>query len=230
MVAPAPSIEAVIFDMDGVLLDSEPLWRRAEIAAFAAVGVTLTEDDCRRTMGRRIDEVVAHWHRERPWPDPDLDAVTDAVLDGVAALVAAEGVPLPGVAEAVALAEELGLARAVASSSPRHLIEVTLDRLDLADAFPVVHSAEDEAAGKPDPAVYLSTAATLGVAPAACVAIEDSLNGLRSARAAGMAVVAVPEAPLPADADPSWGEAVVILDSLAGLRPHHLVGGAPEMI
>ncbi len=229
MVAVPPAVEAVIFDMDGVLLDSEPLWRRAEIAAFAAVGVTLTEDDCRRTMGMRIDEVVAHWHRERPWPDPDLDAVTAAVLAGVAELVAAEGTPLPGVVEAVALVEALGLARAVASSSPRHLIEVTLDRLGLTGAFPIVHSAEDEAAGKPDPAVYLTTAASLGVAPGACVAIEDSLNGLRSALAAGMAAIAVPETRPPADADPDWAAATVVLDSLRDLRPEHLLGRSEKI-
>lgn len=225
-IASAPPTEAVIFDMDGVLVDSEPFWRRAEIAGFATVGLHLTEDDCRRTMGRRIDEVVAYWYGQRPWgeaDDGDLAALTTHILDGVAALVAAEAEPLEGVVEAVALAEGLGLAVGLASSSPRQLIEVTLDRLGLTAAFPVVASAEDEVRGKPDPAVYLTAARLLGVAPAACVAIEDSANGVRSARAAGMRAIAVPEPGAPVTG-PDLAEADHRLKGLAALEAEHLLG------
>lgn len=210
---------AVIFDMDGVLIDSEPLWRRAEIRCFGEVGLALTEDDCRQTMGRRIDEVVGHWYERRPWPDPHHGALVERIVDAVVALVEAEGEPMAGVHGAVDLVAGLGLPLAVASSSPRRLIDATLRRLGIADAFAVVHSAEDESLGKPHPGVYLTTAARLGVPAAGCVAIEDSVNGLRSAQAAGMRCLVVPEAP-----DPCFATADAELSSLAALTPGLLLG------
>jgi mannitol-1-/sugar-/sorbitol-6-/2-deoxyglucose-6-phosphatase len=183
---------AVIFDMDGVLIDSEPLWRAAEIEVFGALGVPLTETMCLETMGLRLDEVVDHWYRRHPWPDLDVAAVASAVVARIAALIEAGGEPLPGVADALDACRASGFRTALASSSPMALIEAVVRRFGLEGSFEVVRTADDERHGKPHPAIYLSTAEGLGVPPPACVAIEDSVNGIVAAKAARMACVAVP--------------------------------------
>lgn len=216
--AEARALDAVIFDMDGVLIDSEPLWRRAEIERFAEVGVHLTDDDCRRTMGFRIDEAVAYWYARRPWPHADLPALAGGIVDRVVELVQDEGEPLPGAAGAVRLCEKLGLPLAVASSSPGRLITAVLHKLGMGDTFAVVRSAVDEPHGKPHPGVLLTTATHLGVDPVRCLVIEDSVNGMIAALAARMRCIVVPEQP-----DPRFVLADVVLDSLEDLTPELLV-------
>jgi mannitol-1-/sugar-/sorbitol-6-/2-deoxyglucose-6-phosphatase len=183
---------AVIFDMDGVLIDSEPFWQEAEIEVFGSLGVPLTREMCLETMGLRLDEVVDHWYRRYPWQDVAATEVGAAVVAGVARRIEDRGEPLPGVAEAIATCRRSGFRLALASSSPMALIEAVLHRFGLEHSFDVVRTASDEQHGKPHPAIYLSTAEQLGVAPAACVAIEDSINGIIAAKAARMACVAVP--------------------------------------
>ena len=200
MTAPArPGLRAVVFDMDGVLIDTEPVWRRVEIDVFGSLGLQLTEADCRETMGVRIDEVVALWYRRHPWPGPGPSEVVGAIVDGVIAHVHAEGVPVDGAPDAVRLVRSRGLGCAVASSSPRPLIEAVLDRLGLAADVDVVCSAEDEASGKPAPDVYCTAARLLDVPAAACLAVEDSAFGVLSARAAGMPCVVIPDSETAAD-------------------------------
>jgi sugar-phosphatase len=210
---------AVIFDMDGVLVDSEPIWRRVEQDVLGPLGVPLDDERCRETMGLRVNEVVAHWYARYPWAGPSVSEVEAAILTGVIAETRAHGAARPGVEHALTLCRALGRRVALASSSYRVVIDAVLDHLGLADAFEVVHSAEHEERGKPDPGVYRTTAARLGVAPAGCTAIEDSPNGVRSAKAAGMACVAIPEA----GTDPArLLDADVVLGSLLDLRPEHL--------
>jgi sugar-phosphatase len=211
-VIPGPAITAVIFDMDGVLVDSEPLWQEAEIEVFAGVGVELTAERCQETMGLRIDEAVDHWWVRHPWPGPSPIEVAEAIVARVTELIAERAEPLPGVHEAIAAARRVGPI-ALASSSPRRLIDAVLARFDL--DFDVVHSAEDEAFGKPHPAIYLTTADRLGVAPTRCLAVEDSVNGVVAAKAARMACVAIPEPSLRGDR--RFGVADAVLDSLAAL-------------
>ena len=206
---------AVVFDMDGVLVDSEPLWREAEIEVFGSLGVPLTETMCLETMGLRLDEVVGHWYRRHPWPDLDAPAVAAAVVERIAALVDARGEPLPGVAEAVDACRASGFRTALASSSPMRLIEAVVGRFRLGGSFEVLATADDERHGKPHPAIYLSTADQLGVAPTACVAIEDSVNGIVAAKAARMACIAVPARELRGDR--RLGIADVVVDSLAAV-------------
>ena len=185
-------LRAVVFDMDGLLVDSEPLWVRAEIEIFGEVGVTLREDDCAQTKGLRSDDVVAFWHARTPWTTPTLADVQRRLVARVAELVRAEGEALPGVASALAAARENARKIALASSSPMLVIRATLERLALERAFDVVQSAETEPLGKPHPGIFLSTAARLGVAPTECVVLEDSLTGVIAAKAARMACIAVP--------------------------------------
>jgi mannitol-1-/sugar-/sorbitol-6-/2-deoxyglucose-6-phosphatase len=203
---------ALIFDMDGLLVDSEPFWQSAEMEIFGSLGVPLTVERCRETQGLRAAEVVAHWHRLHPWSGEPLAAVTERLVERVAVLIEEQGEPLPGAMAAVRLAQARGFRTALASSSPYPNIRAVLRRLRLVDAFEVVRSAEDEAHGKPHPAVYLRTAELLGVPPHRCAALEDSVNGVISAKAARMRCIAVPHPSV--RLDPRFGIADVILDSL----------------
>lgn len=204
---------AVIFDMDGLLVDSEPLWRRAEIEVFAGVGVRLTEEDCMRTTGLRIDAVVAFWQRERPWVGAEPQVLVEGIVTRVIELVHAEGVLMPGAVQALDFFAARGLPLGLASSSPRRLIDGVLACFGLSTRFSTVHSAEHEARGKPDPAVYLHTAERMGHEPRRCMAIEDSIPGVLAAAAAGMGCIAVP-AP-ESRGDPRLRSATVVLGSLA---------------
>ena len=187
-------IEAAIFDLDGLLIDSEPHWRDAEVDVFGALGVPLTHAMCMQTMGMRIDEVVAHWHRRYPWPSPDQRTVREQVLAAVDQRVRRDGRALPGAQALVVRLAAAGVPLAVASSSPRVLIDAALEAISLAGAIATRCSAMDEARGKPDPDVFLRAATALGIEPSRCVAFEDSVAGVAAAGAAGMRVVAVPAA------------------------------------
>jgi len=205
-------VGAVVFDLDGLLLDSEPFWRRAEMEVFATLGVELTESETRQTMGLRIDDAVRHWFERRPWRGMAPVEVERAVTARVAELVEAEGRPMPGALAVVDLCRDRSIPMAVCSGSYAVVIEAALDRLGLSSSMAAWHSAEWEPLGKPHPGAYLSTAAKLGVDPTACLAFEDSFNGAISAKAARMRVVAVPE---PATlASSRWGFCDLVLPTL----------------
>jgi HAD superfamily hydrolase (TIGR01509 family) len=208
-------IEAAIFDMDGLLVDSEPLWRQAEMAIFEALEVPLTEEMCLETRGMVAGEVSRHWYERYGWSGPGPDAVAGQIVRAMAGLLATVAVK-PGAGAAVADCRDRGLALAIASSSPPALIEVVVERLGLTGWFSVLHSAQLELAGKPDPAVFVTTARLLGVDPGRCVVFEDSPAGVRAAAAAGMVCVAVPETEgprLPGDAA-VFRSADLVIDSL----------------
>lgn len=205
-------VDAVIFDLDGLLIDSEPFWRSAEIEVFTILGLRLSEADVRQTMGLCIEDAVLHWWARFPWEGMTPAEVERAITDRVAELISESGQPMPGALEAIALCDRLALPVAVCSSSNAVVIEAALRRLDLTGSVTVWHSAEWEPLGKPHPGPYLSTAAMLGVDPAGCLALEDSFNGAISAKAARMRVVAVPE---PAVLDsPRWGFCDAVLPSM----------------
>jgi sugar-phosphatase len=211
------TIEAVIFDMDGLLVDSEGAWEHAEHAIFTRLGVPLTEERWpERTRGLRVKDVVAHWYERYPWSAPSTETVERELVESVRALLASDPRPLEGAVEAVLLARERCRKVGLASSSPVVLIESTLVALGIRANFDVLHSAETEALGKPHPAVYLSAARALGVSPTKTLALEDSVAGVTAAKAAGMICVAVPA---PAErSDPRFAIADVRLDSLSSLR------------
>ena len=215
---------AVIFDMDGLLVDSEPLWVRAEIEIFGQVGVLLGEEDCAQTKGLRTDDVIAYWHTRRPWqgtPPADVEA---RLIGRVASLVREEGRALPGVATAIVAAREGGRRVALASSSPLVIIHATLERLGLEGAFDVVQSAQSLPLGKPHPGIFLRTAELLSVPAVECVVLEDSLTGVIAAKAARMSCVAVPfDHP---DHDPRFVIADAIVRSLEEVTTELLDGRA----
>jgi sugar-phosphatase len=205
-------MKAAIFDMDGLLIDSEPLWRLAEREVFAAAGLELTDEDCRRTTGLRSDEVVAYWYERHPWPGATCSEVHRDLDTRVAELIAERGRTMPGVRRTVDLLGGAGLRLALATSSSHEIIRVVLSTLRLGHVFELACSAADERWGKPDPAVYLTTLDRLGVPAGECLAFEDSAAGVRAARAAGIFTIAVP-APHDFD-DPGFDAADLKLTSL----------------
>lgn len=185
-------IEAVIFDLDGVLIDSGPFWDEAETAVLTKVGVPFTTEAAKETIGLRTDALVEYWHQKHPWQSPSRADIARQIDDTVTTLIKYNGSPKAGVYEALSLCEKLSLPIAVASSSSAAIIAAALEALNIADRFSVVHSAEFEPNGKPHPAVYTNTARKLGIHPRACLAIEDSINGIVAAKRAGMYCIAVP--------------------------------------
>jgi HAD superfamily hydrolase (TIGR01509 family) len=189
-------VQAVIFDLDGVLLESEGLWNRAKRELVEAHGVAWPPDAERTMMGMSSREWSAYLREVGVPLDPA--AINDAVVERMAALYDEELPLLPGAVEAVRrLADRWPLG--LASSSNRPIIELVLERAGLAACFAVTVSSEEVARGKPAPDVYEAAAERLGAPAAACVAIEDSTNGLRSALAAEMGVIAVPNREFPPD-------------------------------
>jgi len=183
---------AVIFDMDGVLVDSEPFWQRAEIRVFGEVGLHLTKFDTDRTIGLRIDDVVAYWFERRPWNGRSAKDVQEAIIDEVVHLVRTEGVPMPGVCDSLDMCKATELSLGLATSSPFSLIDAVLECIDAERTFDVVCSAVNEEFGKPHPAVYLTASRRLDVPTRRCLVVEDSIFGAEAGKAAGMTVVVVP--------------------------------------
>ena len=200
--------------MDGLLVESESRWRQAEREVCHDLGLSLTDVDFDRTMGVRMREVAELWFQWEPWTGPSTEEVAHRVTDRVVELC--QGIePLPGVLEAIELFALSGLRLAVCSSSDLSMIKAILTSMGLAGRFEVVHSAENDAYGKPHPLPYLETAAELGLDPKRCVALEDSVAGTISAKAAGMRVVSVPDPVVRGSAQ--FGIADVVLESLTQL-------------
>jgi sugar-phosphatase len=213
------TIQATLFDMDGLLIDSEVLWHEAEIEIFGALGVDIDEATDRSTKGVFVAEVVEYWYARYPWSGPSTSEVVDMVLARVGELVEAKGRLLPGAVRAIELTSARGPV-ALASSTPLFLIERCLAHFGLVDRFVSLHSAEFEPFGKPHPGVFLTAAAALGVAPDRCLVFEDSSAGVLAAKAGRMTVVAVPTTSDRALA--AFSLADLVLDSLEDLSEEWL--------
>ena len=187
------SIQAVIFDMDGVIIDSEALWRQAQIDALAQWGAAASVEECETlTKGKRLDDIARTWCRycQLELAPQRLEA---AILQRITGLIAAEGEPMRGVHEALRYFRHTGYKIALATSSSRQVIAAVLNKLSLWHYFDVICSADDEAQGKPHPAVYLTTLDKLNLDASRCLVIEDSFNGFSAARAAGIATIVIAE-------------------------------------
>jgi HAD superfamily hydrolase (TIGR01509 family) len=214
-------IEAVVFDMDGVLIDSEPVWERVRRRFVADRGGRWPADAQDRMMGMSTAEWSAYISA-----DFGIGGTPQQVAGAVIAAMAAEyekHLPLlPGAIDAVrSVSSRWPLA--VASSSPRSLIETVLSTADLGSAFAAVVSSEEVPQGKPAPDVYLAAADRLSVPPKSCAAVEDSSNGLRSAAAAGFTVIAIPRPEYPPAPD-ALAQARLVLPSLTNLTANTLTG------
>lgn len=216
-------ILAAIFDMDGLLIDSEPLWDRAELDVIASLGVDITRrSELPDTLGLRIDMVVELWYAQQPWNGPNRQDVTDRIIQRAISLVEAERPLLAGARDAVALCKANGLMVGLASASPLRMLEKVLSLFDLRDHFDALASAEKLPYSKPHPQVYLDCAAKLGVDPLCCVALEDSVNGMIASKAARMRSIVVPDAEH--RDDPRYVLANVKLTSLTQLTLADLLG------
>jgi HAD superfamily hydrolase (TIGR01509 family) len=182
--------EAVIFDMDGVLIDSEPLHFAVLSELLADAGLVLTRAENEQFIGT-TSEAMFSTLIARHGLSGTVDEYIARYDDMLVRVLREPHAPAAGVSALIARLRELGMRLAVASSSRRAWVEATIRSLGLADAFDVVVSGDDVERGKPDPAIYVLTAQRLGVAPERCMAIEDSPNGVHSARLAGMTVLGV---------------------------------------
>ncbi|GAA4569404.1 HAD family phosphatase [Micromonospora coerulea] len=208
--------DAVIFDLDGVIVDSEPVWEEVRRAYVAAHGGTWQPDTQRRLMGMSTGEWAGYLSGELGVDRSAEQVATEVVAEMTRRY--AERVPLIDDADAVVRRMAARWPLGLASSSPTRLIAAALAATGLADAFGATLSTEETARGKPAPDVWLAVAARLGVDPARCVAIEDSSNGVRSAAAAGMRVVAIPHGSYPLDED-ARALAALLLPSVDALTP-----------
>jgi sugar-phosphatase len=185
--------DAVLFDMDGVLIDSEPLWKIAMHEVFSGLGSTLSKQDFQKTVGLRLDEVIAFWHHHESWSHVSPKDVETNIVNRMCDLICQNPFPLIGVNETLAYLCSQNKRIGLATSSYEILIQTVLKELKIKEFFDVAHSAENEAFGKPHPAVYLTVAQKLNINPQKCLVIEDSLNGVIAAKAARMKVVCIPE-------------------------------------
>ena len=209
-------IGAIVFDLDGVLVDSEPVWERVRRGLVAERGGHWAPDAQRRLMGMSTQEWARYLSEDLGVGLPP-DRVAALVIDRMGARYRQEIPFLPGAVESVrrlAGRWPLGLA----SSAPAVLIETVLDAAGLSSYFRVTMSTEQVPHGKPAPDIYLAVTARLGVEPARCAAVEDSSNGLRSAAAAGLHVIAIPHPRYPPDPD-ALALASLVLPTLTELTP-----------
>jgi sugar-phosphatase len=185
-------LNTVIFDMDGLLVDSEPLWKEAAEALFLTYGKRLTTNEYLSTTGLRTKEFLLHWFSYFNLPEAEIEAAEKKIVDEVAKLVQQNGKPMPGVAHIFNFFLERNFKIGLASSSPLSLINLVIDMLGIGPHLQAVTSAANFPYGKPHPEVYLNCAGQLGAKPSACICFEDSFNGLIAAKAAKMKCVVVP--------------------------------------
>jgi HAD superfamily hydrolase (TIGR01509 family) len=207
-------IQAVVFDLDGILIDSEPVWEEVRRAYVSQNGGQWQPDSQSRLMGMSTSEWATYLSGELG-VHKDPAEVADEVIAEMRRRYEVDLPLMPGAVDAVYQIGD-GYRRALASSSPRSLIDRVLETAELTQAFEVTISTEEVARGKPDPDVYLAIADRLRLAPEVCIAVEDSSNGLRSAAAAGMTVIAIPHPTYPPQPD-ALALADVTLDSLTEL-------------
>ena len=186
-------IKAVIFDMDGVLIDSEPLWQRTERALFEELGIDLTPELLQQTRGLRTEEMVKHWKSRFPLESVKSEELMQRYDERMVEVMHTEVELMDGAEETIRFFHKKSLPVALASCSTHSHIDVVLDRFGLRNYFDLVVSAADNMQGKPHPEIYLRTASLLGLDPSFCLAIEDSFFGMIAAKAARMKVVALPD-------------------------------------
>lgn len=208
-------VAGVVFDMDGLLIDTETVWRDVQLAEAEAQGLDLPLSVIQSLIGQRW-QVNRRILQDHFGPDFDLEAFIAAVSERHAATCRAGIAVKAGVVELLDLLDALGLPRAIATSSDRQVVADRLQPCGLFGRFHAVITNEDCAQGKPHPEPYLNAARALGLDPAACLALEDSYSGVRSAHAAGMMTVMVPDL-LPATEE-IGGLCVAVAETLHQVR------------
>ncbi|HXY48745.1 MAG TPA: HAD family phosphatase [Terriglobales bacterium] len=203
---------AVLWDMDGTLIDSEELHWIAWQETMAGQGHSITREQFLSSFGQRNDTIISGWLGATATPEL-IEKIGDAKEKRYRDLVRKVGIsPLPGVAHWIQRLHDEQWLQAIASAAPRLNVEVVLDAISAAHCFQAIVSAEDVSKGKPDPEVYLTAAAKVGAPPARCVVVEDAPAGIEGARRAGMRSIGVNHTGRHLDAD-------VVVPSLDLLQP-----------
>jgi beta-phosphoglucomutase len=182
---------AVLWDLDGTIVDSEEYHWRAWRDAMAAEGAPITREQFLETFGWRNDAIIPRWLGKGATPEC-IERIGDAKEANYRAVVRQNGIePLPGAGDWVRRLKVDGWVQAIASSAPRLNVEVVLEVLGLADCFQAIVSAEDVHRGKPDPEVFLLAASRLGMPPERSIVVEDARAGVEAARRAGMRCISL---------------------------------------
>lgn len=213
-------LTTAIFDMDGLLIDSEPLWSKAADEVFKAYGFSLTEEQHLSTTGLRTSEFVQLWFNYYHIADAELQIAEDKIFEKVGELIKNNFKVMPGVHSIFQFFKQKDFKIGIASSSPMKLIEFVAKELGVKEYVDGMASAEHLAYGKPHPQVYLDCAAILKSDPAKCVCFEDSFNGMIAAKAARMKCVVVPARQQ--QKEERWGAADLKLSSLQNFGDLHL--------
>lgn len=182
--------KAVIFDMDGVIIDSEKYWKQAEYEVFSSLGVKITNEDSDKTKSMTTSEVTNFWYRKYPWKNKDLSVVEHMVISRVIELIETGNCKLNGVKPFIEKLKSNDYKIGLATNSPNRIIPVVLSKLGVLHLFDAILSAEFEGKRKPDPTIYYKAAERLKIAPEDCIVIEDSYTGMSAAKNAGMTVIA----------------------------------------
>ncbi len=187
--------KGVVFDMDGVIIDSEPIWRKVMSDCFLKVGIKISEEQYKKTQGIRISEIIEFYYKEYPWDKErvSLCELEDMIVSLVLEAIRQKNEMILGVCHSLSFFKSQGCRLAIASSSPHKMIDGVCSHFSLNEYFEVKCSGYDEEFGKPNPAVYIKSVNLLGLHPNECLAIEDSLNGIIAAKAANMKCIAIPE-------------------------------------
>ena len=212
-------LNAVIFDIDGLLVDSEPLWNEAAAETFSFYGVNLTEEQYTSTTGLRTKEFVQWWFAHYNIGHEEFARAEKKIVQLVLDKIERKGKILPGVPYIFDFFSKKNLKIGLATSSPPALIELVVGMAGIEKYLHATSSAEELVYGKPHPQVYLNCAEELGIRPVECICFEDSFNGLIAAKAARMKCVIVPH---PSQAkDERWGAADLKLSSLQNFGELH---------
>jgi len=203
---------AAIFDMDGLLIDSEPLWQEAGTAMLSQYGITLTDAQYHKTTGLRTPEWIDHWFSQYKIDKKHIPEAINYIVDAALEKISTRGVVMPGVEYIMQFFKDHRFKIGLASSSPMRLIEVVVEKINIRQYLDVMTSAEHLSYGKPHPQVFLDCAGLLSQFPTSCICFEDSFNGMIAAKAARMACVVVP-APQQHD-ETRWDAADYKLSSL----------------
>ncbi len=186
-------IKAVIFDMDGVIIDSEPLWRKVMIDSFTEIGIPFTDNHCRITTGLRFKEVANYWFTKHSIHHISIDEFDNLVITRLCHLIENQGKSMLGVHETLDILKNKGIKLGIGTSSNSKLMNTVVKSLNIEPYFEALCSAEHMTFGKPHPEVYLTCAKILNTNPHHCLVIEDSVNGVIAGKSAQMKVVAIPE-------------------------------------
>jgi sugar-phosphatase len=210
---------AVIFDIDGLLINSEPLWNQAAAEIFRQYGIILTEEQYGITTGLRSKEFVTHWLIQHKIPSTEFDRVEEKIVNLALSLIDKDATLMPGVEHIFQFFLKRDFKIGLATSSPVKLIEWVKDKLGIRSFIHASASAQHLPYAKPHPQVYLDCAAAMHISPLACICFEDSVYGMTAAKAARMTCVVVPSAEH--IKLPHWGLADLKLSSLQNFGDLH---------